>query len=299
MGIGNTRADAGRDTPPDAGGAGRAGRGDGRGGGGGAGCRDGADRRRDGAWKRHRFQAGADQSDGEYQKSFLAARRIAAGKVADPGKPSGGLCRSAHGASAEHPAVLDRAAGDSGKGRLRIAAGGGVAALWMVGDRLHGGVAVARVAPQDEPAGSARRVQGDRGQPANPEPHSQPAAPDAPPPREGRCVESGSGAHQSHALRRRAGLRLRDHGSAEGDGQGAKSSGRGDQGRGPLGRRADCREPAAGALALSHGRSRPVDPGRALCSGGRDSGLPLPAARGGRIAALRGFSVWRLRRSRF
>ena len=44
------------------------------------------------------------------------------------------------------------------------------------------------------------------------------------------------------------------------------------------------REPAAGALALSLGRSRPGDSGRSLRRGGGDSRLPLPAARGGRDA---------------
>ena len=45
----------------------------------------------------------------------------------------------------------------------------------------------------------------------------------------------------------------------QGAGQGTQPAGRGDQGRGALGGRADRREPAAGAFALSLGRGRPVD----------------------------------------
>ena len=143
--------------------------------------------------------------------------------------------------------------------RLRPARGRGLAALRLVGHRLPGRVAEPRVAPEDEPPGPARGVQGDRGQPADSRPHPRPAAPDAPPPRQGRCGQSRGGAHQPHPLCRGAGLRLRHHGSAQGGGQGPQPAGRGDQGRGPLGGRAHHREPAAGA-ARSTARSRSARP---------------------------------------
>ena len=70
----------------------------------------------------------------------------------------------------------------------------------------------------------------------------------------------------------------------QGAGQGPQPAGRGDQGRGALGGRADHRESAAGALALSLGRGRPGDSGRSVRRGGRDSRLSLPAAGGGGAA---------------
>ena len=69
--------------------------------------------------------------------------------------------------------LFNGAAGDAGRGCLRTAAGRGLAALRLVGDRLPGGVAEPRVAPEDEPPGHARGVQGDRRQPADPRPHPQ------------------------------------------------------------------------------------------------------------------------------
>src|SRR6185437_2177103 len=174
-------------------------------------------------------------------------------------------------------AFLDRAAGAAGRGHLWPAAGGGVVAVRVGGGGLRDRVAEPRRTAEDEPPGHAGRVQGDRRFAAGAQPDSRAAAAVAAPAGEGGRKPRRRGADQSHALRGGAGIRFRNHGSAQGPGQGAQPAGGGDQGGGPLGGRADCRESAAGAIALSIGRSGPADSGGSLCCRGRDSGLSLPA----------------------
>ncbi len=187
---------------------------------------------------------------------------------------------AAHRPADDHSAVFDRAPRDAGYRCLRPVPGCGVAHVCVGHGGLPGGVAEPRIAPQDEQARPARGDEGDRRLAADPRPHPRIAAPDAPPQGEGRRFEGGGGADQSHPLCGGAGLRLCHHGCAPGAGQGAQPAGRGDQGRGALGRRAGSREPASGALALSLRRSRPGHPRRSVCRGGGDSRLPLPAAGG-------------------
>jgi len=81
--------------------------------------------------------------------------------------------------------------------------------------------------------------------------------------------------YQPHPLCRCLGLRLHHHGSAQDGGQRPQPVGRGDQGRGSLGRRADHREPAAGPFPLPLGRGWPGYSRRSVRRGSRHSGLSL------------------------
>ena len=162
LGAGDDGADAGGDAAADARGAGAAGRGDGGGGRGGAGrghcCRPAGVTVHAGAigFKLERINPVANVKN---LFSLRAAARL--GKSLIPASLAGGVRRAAHRAAADDSAVFDRAAGAAGLGCLRTAAGRGLAALRLVGDRLPGGVAEPRIAPEDEPrricATSSRR----------------------------------------------------------------------------------------------------------------------------------------------
>ncbi len=102
--------------------SGAAGRGDGGGGRGRAGRGHRADRRRQLPCRGDRLQAGPHQPGLEYQEPVLAARRGAAGQVADPGQ----LCWrslpcSASPGNCSMPPFSTVRAGDAGLGRLRTA----------------------------------------------------------------------------------------------------------------------------------------------------------------------------------
>ena len=73
---------------------------------------------------------------------------------------------------------------------------------------------------------------------------------------------------------------------ADSAGEGPQPACAADSRGGALGGRAHRREPAAGAVAVQVGRGGPADPVRAVCGGGRNSGVSLSAAGGeGRAGA--------------
>ena len=200
LGAGGTGADVEHHAPSRHAGVHPGGHRHGRGGRRGAGGGRGSDRRREHSSRGTGIQIRSRESAYQCQEPVLAARGVAAGQIDAAGGAAFCLRGAAHRASVRDSALLGGAARVAGRGRIRPARSGGMAAVRLGGDRLHAGMAKPRVAPEDEQAGSARRDEGNRGIAADPQPHPRAAAPDAAPQGEGRCVEGRGGADQSHPL---------------------------------------------------------------------------------------------------
>jgi flagellar biosynthetic protein FlhB len=134
----------------------------------------------------------------EHQEPVLAARRRAAGQVADSGGGAGRLCGAAHRQAADAAAVFDGAPGDAGRDVYGLL----LAAAWL----LFGWSAIDYLVEWQSRESRLKMSREDmrdemkqtEGNPQIKRPHPQSAAPDAPQAGEGRCLEGGRGSDQSH-----------------------------------------------------------------------------------------------------